>query len=41
MISLKDIGPFLARPLVIEDDELDKAPVLAGTYEQRKLLADG
>ena len=38
MISLKDIGPFLARPLVVEDDELDKAPVLVGTYEQRKLL---
>ncbi len=38
MISLKDIGPFLARPLVIEDDELENAPVLVGTYEQRKLL---
>jgi hypothetical protein len=37
-ISLKDIGPFLARPLVIEDDELEAAPVLAGTYEQRQLL---
>ncbi|MBI5890523.1 MAG: LysM peptidoglycan-binding domain-containing protein [Nitrosomonadales bacterium] len=41
MISLKDIGPFLARPLVIEDDELDAAPVLAGTYEQRQLLGTG
>ncbi len=41
MISLKDIGPFLARPLVIEDDELDAAPVLVGTYEQRKLLGAG
>ena len=38
MISLKDIGPFLARPLVFEDDELEGAPVLAGTYEQRQLL---
>ncbi len=38
MISLKDIGPFLARPLVVEDSELEKAPVLVGTYEQRKLL---
>ena len=37
-ISLKDIGPFLARPLVIDDDELDKAPVIVGTYEQRQLL---
>jgi hypothetical protein len=38
MISLKDIGPFLVRPLVVEDNELDNAPVLAGTYEQRQLL---
>ena len=38
MISLKDIGPFLARPLVFEDDELAGAPLLAGTYEQRQLL---
>jgi hypothetical protein len=37
-ISLKVIGPFLARPLVIEDEELDSTPVLAGTYEQRQLL---
>jgi hypothetical protein len=37
-ISLKDIGPFLARPLVFDDSEMDKAPVLVGTYEQRKLL---
>ncbi len=41
VISLKDIGPFLARPLVIEDDELAAAPVLAGTYEQRQLLGTG
>lgn len=41
VISLKDIGPFLARPLVIEDDELKNAPVLAGTYEQRQLLGTG
>jgi len=39
MISLKDIGPFLARPLVFEDNELAGAPVLAGTYEQRELLS--
>jgi hypothetical protein len=38
MISLKHIGPYLSRPLVFEDDELDGAPVLAGTYEQRQLL---
>jgi hypothetical protein len=41
MISLKDIGPFLARPLVIEEDELNKAPELVGTYEQRQLLGTG
>ncbi len=41
MISLKDIGPFLARPLVVEDDELEGAPTLAGTYEQRQLLGTG
>lgn len=41
MISLKDIGPFLARPLVIEDAELDSAPELVGTYEQRELLSTG
>jgi hypothetical protein len=41
MISLKDIGPFLARPLVVEEDELESAPVLAGTYEQRQLLGTG
>lgn len=41
VISLRDIGPFLARPLVVEDDELAAAPVLVGTYEQRKLLGAG
>ena len=41
VISLRDIGPFLARPLVIEDDELERGPVLAGTYERRKLLGTG
>ncbi len=41
MVSLKNIGPFLARPLVIEQDELDNSPVLVGTYEQRQLLGVG
>jgi hypothetical protein len=41
MISLKDIGPFLARPLVIEQDDLNSSPVLVGTYEQRQLLGVG
>jgi hypothetical protein len=38
LISLRDIGPFLTRPLVVENDDLEKAPVLIGTYEQRQLL---
>lgn len=37
-VSLKDIGPFLSRPLVIEEDEMENSPILAGTYEQRQLL---
>ncbi len=38
VISLKEIGPFLARPLVVDDDELEGAPKLIGTYERRQLL---
>ena len=38
LISLKDIGPFLGRPLVVEDGQLDAAPRLVGTYEQRQLI---
>jgi hypothetical protein len=38
LISLRDIGPFLTRPLVIEDEELDSAPLLVGTFERRQLL---
>jgi len=40
-ISLKVIGPFLGRPLVIGDNELTGAPKLVGTYEQRQLLGAG
>ncbi len=39
VISLKTIGPFLRRPLVFEDSEVDKAPKLVGTYEHRELLS--
>lgn len=39
-ISLKVIGPFLSRPLVFEDSELEGAPKLVGTYEQRHLLGE-
>lgn len=41
LISLKDIGPFLSRPLVVDENELDTSPVLIGTYEHRKLIATG
>jgi hypothetical protein len=37
-ISLKDIGAFLTRPLVFEDEELDSAPELVAGYEHRQLL---
>lgn len=37
-VSLKDIGPFLARPLVVDEDEMEGSPILAGTYEQRQLI---
>ena len=38
-IPLKDIAPFLTRPLLVEDSELASAPKLIGTYEKRKMLA--
>jgi len=41
VISLKDVGAFLSRPLVVDDKELTGAPVLIGTYEQRQLLGTG
>ena len=33
-----DIGPFLTRPLIIEQDGLAKGPTIVGTYEKRVLL---
>lgn len=38
-IPLDVIASFLQRPLVIDEEELDSAPKLVGTYEQRTLLA--
>ncbi|MDH2916999.1 MAG: LysM peptidoglycan-binding domain-containing protein [Gallionella sp.] len=38
-IPLSVIGSFLSRPLVIENEELESAPRLVGTYEQRTLLS--
>jgi hypothetical protein len=40
-ISLKEIGPFFSRPLVVEDKEMAGSPKLVGTYEQRRLLGAG
>jgi hypothetical protein len=38
-IPLSVIGSFLSRPLVVEEEELEAAPTLVGTYEQRTLLS--
>ena len=34
------IGPFLSRPLIVEEKELSGAPTLVGTYEQRVILGN-
>lgn len=39
-ISLSTIGPFLKRPLVIEEDELDGAPRIIGTQGHKELLGE-
>ena len=39
VIPLNVISAFLRRPLVVESEELDLAPKLVGTYEQRALLS--
>ncbi|TAJ80944.1 MAG: LysM peptidoglycan-binding domain-containing protein [Gallionellaceae bacterium] len=38
VIPLNAIGPFLAKPLIIEDAELAGTPTLVGTFEHRELL---
>lgn len=38
-IPLSKIAAFLSRPLVIESEELETAPTLVGTYEQRTLVS--
>jgi len=37
-IPYSAIGPFLAKPLVIEDKDLIDIPTLVATYEQREIL---
>lgn len=39
VVPLEAISSFLSRPLVIDEEELDAAPQLIGTYEQRTLLS--
>ena len=39
-IPLSVIGSFLSRPLVVENEELEKSPELVGTYEHRTLLSN-
>lgn len=39
-IPYSAIGPFLGRPLIIGETELDHAPTLVGTYEQRVILGN-
>lgn len=39
IIPLNIIGPFLAKPLVVEDNNQASAPVIVGTFEQRELLS--
>lgn len=39
-IPASAIRPFLNQPLVIEEDGLENAPVIVGTFEQRVLLGD-
>ena len=38
-IPLDAISSFLRRPLVVDEEELDDAPKLVGTYEHRALLS--
>ena len=40
-ISARDIGPFLDKPLVIDEDAFDHAPTLIGSVEKRSLLSFG
>jgi hypothetical protein len=39
VIPLSAIGPFLAKPLVVEEADLSTTPTLVGTYEHRELLS--
>ncbi|MFA6014684.1 MAG: LysM peptidoglycan-binding domain-containing protein [Gallionellaceae bacterium] len=39
IVPLSAIGPFLAKPLVVEESNIDEAPVLIGTYEKREYLS--
>ena len=34
------IGPFLSKPLIVEETELDGAPIIVGTLEKRSLVSN-
>ncbi|MFM2397546.1 MAG: hypothetical protein RLZZ144_796 [Pseudomonadota bacterium] len=38
-IPLKEIAPFLARPLIVDDATLSNAPKIIGGFERRSILA--
>jgi hypothetical protein len=40
-ISMKDIGPFLSQALIVGEHELESAPVLVATQENRVVLSSG
>lgn len=40
-VSLDDIKPFLSKPLIVEEDELQNAPRIVATQEGRVYLARG
>lgn len=40
-IPLSAIGPFISKPLIIEENELDQAPYIIGTEESRVVLGAG
>jgi hypothetical protein len=41
MVPANVIGPFLSRPLVIEDGSLKNAPTLIGAHEERVIYGNG
>lgn len=40
-IPMSAIGPFLTKPLIVEEDDLDNAPYIVGTDESRVIMGLG